>query len=144
MNLTENFRDSLLEILCETNMTHRMLEKEIGVSNGSISKWKNGKELPTLENLIKLSVKTGRSMDYLLGRSDQPTCFRGFTATLAERLTELCRTNGYTPYRLSRELSVKPDRVYSWIHGTSLPNLFHLCAIADIFGCSLDYLAGRT
>ncbi len=96
MNLTENFRDSLLEILCETNMTHRMLEKEIGVSNGSISKWKNGKELPTLENLIKLSVKTGRSMDYLLGRSDQPTCFRGFTATLAERLTELCRTNGYT------------------------------------------------
>ena len=36
-------------------------------------------------------------------------------------------------------------RQYQGLEGaTSVPNFYNLCALADHFGVSLDYLAGRT
>ena len=50
--------------------------KEIGVSSGSITSWKNGK-VPHHDTLIKISNYFGVSVDYLLGNTDKPTSKKG-------------------------------------------------------------------
>ena len=45
--------------------------KEIGLSSGIISKWKNG-GIPNGETLMKLAKYFDVSVDYLLGRTDNP------------------------------------------------------------------------
>lgn len=55
--------------LCQRNgMKPNPVGKEIGLSSGIISKWKNG-GVPTGETLIKLSKYFNVSVDYLLGIS---------------------------------------------------------------------------
>lgn len=46
--------------------------KEIGISSGIITKWKNESTLPNGETLIKIADYLGCSVDYLLGRTDNP------------------------------------------------------------------------
>lgn len=46
--------------------------KEIGISSGIISKWKNENTLPSGEILIKIANYLDCSVDYLLGRTDNP------------------------------------------------------------------------
>ncbi len=45
--------------------------KEMGISSGIISKWKSG-AIPSGENLIKLAQYFDCSIDYLVGRTDNP------------------------------------------------------------------------
>lgn len=46
--------------------------KTIGISSGVVSKWKNTGSLPNGETLIKLADYLDCSVDYLLGRTDNP------------------------------------------------------------------------
>ena len=56
--------------LCQRNgKKPNPVGKEIGLSSGIISKWKNG-GIPTGETLIKLARYFDVSVDYLLGRAN--------------------------------------------------------------------------
>ena len=48
------------------------LAKEIGISSGIITKWKTIGTLPNGETLIKIADYLDCSIDYLLGRTDNP------------------------------------------------------------------------
>lgn len=54
----------------EQGLTIQALEKASGLSNGSISKWKNSS--PKSEALARVADCLGCSTDYLLGRDDYP------------------------------------------------------------------------
>ena len=69
---------------------------------------------------------------------------------------QLIRTVSYQIYdrRLSKDLtmrelmtlvgSVDDHRVRTWECGEQLPNAVYLCRLADVLGCSVDELLGRT
>ena len=58
--------------LCEKrSIKPNPLAKEIGISSGIITKWKSG-GIPNGEMLIKLADYLDCSVDYLLGRTDNP------------------------------------------------------------------------
>lgn len=44
--------------------------KELGVSSGAVTKWKNG-TVPPADVLIKIATYFSVSVDYLLGKTDQ-------------------------------------------------------------------------
>lgn len=46
--------------------------KEIGISSGSVTKWKIEGSFPNGETLIKIADYLDCSVDYLLGRTDVP------------------------------------------------------------------------
>lgn len=46
--------------------------KEIGISSGTLTKWKSAGTLPNGETLIKIADYLDCSVDYLLGRTDYP------------------------------------------------------------------------
>lgn len=65
------FWDNFLKI-CETHNTKpNTVAKLIGISNATCTKWKNG-AIPNGETLLKLADYLGVSVDYLLGREQQP------------------------------------------------------------------------
>jgi len=58
--------------LCEENNTKpNTVAKTIGVSSATCTKWKNG-AIPNGDTLLKLADYLGVSVDYLLGRTDEP------------------------------------------------------------------------
>lgn len=70
------FSEKFIELLQKHETSTYKLTKETGLSNGMISDWKNGKRLPSAENLIKVADYFGVSIDYLLGRTDNPNVNR--------------------------------------------------------------------
>ena len=58
--------------LCEKlNIKPNALAKEIGISSGILTKWKKG-TIPSGEMLIKIADYLDCSVDYLLGRTNNP------------------------------------------------------------------------
>ena len=53
-------------------MTASQVSKKTGISTGNISDWKNGKSIPGGEALAKLADCLDCSVDYLLGRTENP------------------------------------------------------------------------
>jgi transcriptional regulator with XRE-family HTH domain len=66
------FSDNLTQFLHNKNITAYKLAKDIGISNGIISAWKNSASLPSGENLLKIANYLGCSIDELLGREVLP------------------------------------------------------------------------
>lgn len=52
-----------------------MLAKELGVSGGTVAMWETGKRKPQFEMFDKLCSFFDRSMDYILGASDDDRSF---------------------------------------------------------------------
>lgn len=64
--------------LCEKAGTKpNPVGKEIGISSGIITKWKNVGTLPNGETLLKIADYFNVSVDYLLGRTEYPEINNG-------------------------------------------------------------------
>ena len=62
----------------------------------------------------------------------------------AERIRELRLEHGLTQEAVGEIIGVKRYAVYSYEKGRACPEMKGLVALADYFGVSMDYLAGRT
>ena len=77
----ENLRKSV-------GISQGKLEKELGFSNGSISKWKNS--VPTHERLLKIASYFGVTVEYLINGegAEEKYYINDETAKLAQQLFE--------------------------------------------------------
>lgn len=66
LNLTNLFS------LLEKRGASKKLSEATGISTGNISDWRTGKSKPGAESLIKIADYLDCSVDYLLGRTDNP------------------------------------------------------------------------
>ena len=64
--------------------------------------------------------------------------------TFAERIKELRAEHNLTQEQLGEVIGVKHYSIYSYGKGRSYPEMRGLVMLADYFGVSMDYLAGRT
>lgn len=64
------FFERLEELRKSKKISQGKLEKELGFSNGSISKWKTS--MPTPERLQKIADYFGVSIEYLMSGKDEP------------------------------------------------------------------------
>lgn len=60
------------ELCISKNTKPNPVAKDIGISSGVVTKWKNGTTIPNGETLIKIADYLDCSVDYLLGRTDNP------------------------------------------------------------------------
>ena len=56
----------------ENNVTQQSVANALGVTVGNVQKFEYGTARPKLENVIKLADFFNVSLDYLVGRSDNP------------------------------------------------------------------------
>lgn len=70
-----------------TGLSQGKLEKELGFSNGSVSKWKTS--TPTPERLQKLADFFGVTVDYLMNGKEEPTQEKRMALSEQEELDAL-------------------------------------------------------
>lgn len=83
MDLTERIK----RMAAKQGITVQGLEKASGLSNGSISKWKNSS--PKSEALARVADCLGCSTDYLLGRNNKKPATVNIGDGLSEKKVQL-------------------------------------------------------
>ena len=71
-----DFSQRLSSLLIERQITAYRLSKDTGISDSMIARWKSGERSPSLENLLAIAGYFDVSIDYLLGRTDDPEAHR--------------------------------------------------------------------
>ena len=66
------FTDRFIEIMQKRNLSGYSVAKGTGISQGLMNEYKNGVKIPTVHNLVKIADYLQCSVDYLLGRTDNP------------------------------------------------------------------------
>lgn len=66
------FIERLMQILQEREISAYKLSKDTGIYQSTISQWKAGLQKPSLEAAEKIADYLECSVDYLLGRTDNP------------------------------------------------------------------------
>ena len=66
------FWDRFYELCIKRGTKPNQVGKSIGISSGTITKWKSTNALPNGESLTKIADYLDCSVDYLLGRTDVP------------------------------------------------------------------------
>lgn len=67
-----SFAQRLTNLMQIKNVTSYRIGKDTGISNRLIDYWKKGDKMPNAENLKKLADYFGVSVDYLLGKTENP------------------------------------------------------------------------
>ncbi|MGB9661911.1 MAG: helix-turn-helix domain-containing protein [Moorellaceae bacterium] len=70
--MVSRFGSRLKDLRISRKISQATLAIEIGVSQRAISYYESGKDIPTLDILIRLADFFDVSLDYLVGRSDDP------------------------------------------------------------------------
>lgn len=68
---------------------------------------------------------------------------RDRSAVTAVRIRELRKENGISQQKFADAVGVTKMTVVFWECGHCAPNPFNRAMIADVFGCSADWLTGR-
>lgn len=63
---------NLFKIIEERGISAKKLSDITGISTGNISDWKSGRCLPSISALITIADYLNISIDYLVGRTDDP------------------------------------------------------------------------
>lgn len=92
-------------------MGQRELARILGISSNQMNRYENGLNNPTAVMLIRLSEELGVSIDYLLGRSDDPLGYRGEDLSQEERklLEAYSIGDGSTLFRMVYERLQKQE-----------------------------------
>ena len=68
----ERFPERLKELRKSRQLSQITLAKKISASQSMVTKWETGKRQPTKEALLALAECFGVTVDYLVGRTDNP------------------------------------------------------------------------
>lgn len=69
--------EKIQEILDSKNIKASKMMKDLGFSSGLFSQWKAGKQQVSLEKIVSIATYFDCSVDYLLGRTDNPQTIDG-------------------------------------------------------------------
>lgn len=67
MNINDIFASRIAAAIKASKYTQKELATELGISEGNITNWKKGDNLPSLETMCKLAILLGNKIDYLVG-----------------------------------------------------------------------------
>lgn len=142
----ESFRENLRDLIDETGLSLRQLEKESGVSAMQYSRYLRD-SIPTIEVVLRIAKYFGCSVDYLFGldNAKNSTCYITYNYDISKfipRYTELLKANNISHYKFSKEQPFNESIFRHWQAGR-IPRLDIVYIIAKHFGASMDYLIGR-
>lgn len=60
--------NKILELLIDNNISEYRLIKELNFNENAFRFWRNGRQKPSLDALVKIADYFGVSLDYLVGR----------------------------------------------------------------------------
>lgn len=142
----EQFRENLRDLIDETGLSLRQLEKESGVSAMQYSRYLRD-NIPTIDVVLRIAKYFDCSIDYLFGldntkNSNHYKTYEYNISKFLPRYMELLKANNITHYKFSKDQPFNESILRHWQAGR-VPRLDIVYIIANYFGSSMDYLIGR-
>ncbi len=72
MSLVNGMKNNLKILRKQKGLTQISLQMQTGIEQALLSKFENGERIPPTETLLRLAEFYDVSIDYLLGRTDNP------------------------------------------------------------------------
>ena len=143
--ILSKFSESFTELLLQHNIAPSAFAKIIGCGKGTISRYQSGQKLPSLNILLRMADYFQCSTDYLLGLETE-LYTRTFQSVIPfqQRLPVFCQTLGITKYQIEHKAKIAQSAIYKWQNGTGIPSVDSLIKISQAFGCSIDFILGRS
>jgi len=142
-----NFSTRLKDLRKGTEISQTALGKEIGVTLKQIQRYESGENEPTMSVLVRLSRYFGVTIDFLVGKSDLPDYSASEDTApfpmMCIRLRQLREAKGLDVFYVAEMIKDSPRNYAGYEEGEVLPRLRTICALADFFDVSLDFLTGR-
>lgn len=76
----QTFGERLAELRIKSGFTQKVIGEKVGVSKSAFANYESGERHPNFETIVKIADALNVSVDYLLGRTEQP-----FMAVAEER-----------------------------------------------------------
>ena len=144
---SNDIADKINCILKVQNKSQKIMLEDCGLNKNAISTMLSRNSMPKADNLAKIADYLNVSVDYLLGRTNNPEV--NDSSKLCgdfmfwERFYSLCEKANIKPNPLAKQLGISSGVLNKWKNG-GIPNSNSLVKIADYFSVSTDYLLGRT
>lgn len=144
MNLS-NFVESLSELISQSNLSVKEFAEQLGCEKATIYRYLRGIKMPSVEMTVKMADFFACSTDYLLGlETDKyPRRFKP-CPSFQEQLPILCEKLKTNKYQIQKKTGIAESAIYNWQNGNSSPNIDTIIKIANAFGCSVDFVIGRS
>ena len=137
-----NFRENVLEVLKEREISIKNFCKQVGIGKNSIYNLKN--HSPNLETALKIANNLKLSLDFLTGRTDNGEEFmpKHNEINFYNNLEKLLEKSTTTKAKFYKELKFSTDLLTRWKNG-AVPYLSNIILIADYFNVEIEELLGR-
>lgn len=145
MSYSTEFKRIFAELIEDMDCKKSEIPKKLGIDYNIYVKIKEYGAIPRPVILERIADYFNVSVEYLLGRTDDPYFERSAKKhTFRERYDQLRVAKGMTEYAVAKMLHIGTSYTTSWKKHGYIPSLDYLLTLAEIFGVSLDYLLGRT
>jgi len=125
------------------NLQQKDIARFLNISSVTYYRYENNKREPSMSILMALADYFDVSIDYLVGRSDNPNKSPSEDVdTFLARLRALRKSQNITQEDISKILNIGMTSYYHYEHGRREPSMSTLIALADYFDVSIDYLVG--
>ena len=140
------FRENLRDLIDDTNLSLRQLEKVSGVSAMQYSRYLRD-SIPTIDVVLRIAKFFNCSIDFLFGldNSRNMSQYKTYEYDISKflpRYMKLLEENNITHYKFSLNQPFNESILRHWQAGRT-PRLDIVYIIANYFGSSMDYLIGR-
>ncbi len=144
MIILKNFAERLEELMFDAHLKTAELAKILDVNRATVSRYLQGKLLPSVQTTIQLADYFKCSVDYLLGLSIENSSEKFKTCPpFCEQFKFLLQHYHYSVYRLVHEADMNESTLFFWKAGTHEPTIDNVVRLAKIFDCTVDSVLGR-
>ena len=145
MDNLSKLSETLDSLMFECDLTLTQLANEVGIHKAYLSRYLHCVMTPSVENLVKLADYFQCTTDFLLGRAleNHPTAFHP-CPPFSEQLKVLKEHFKCPWWNFYKTAHISSSRFYEWKNGTRTPTLDCIVFLADGFGCTVDFIIGRT
>lgn len=162
MSTRIKFAQRLAEIRLRSNLSKTAMAKKLDVSPPVYQRYESDKRRPAFEQLVAMADRLCVSLDYLVGRTDDPddslfahagllpgSNLSGNTETtmpyrIAIRLRTLREGKGLSQARAASESGVDLDAYQSYEDGSAALGISDAIRLARLYGVSVEYIACET
>jgi len=126
----------------EEYISAQKLAHKIGLAPTTVQTWVR-KGMPiALDSLLAVCEYFNCTADYFCCRSEERGRFNKAPIIYIERIKTLLKKNKISMDTLAAKMDAKRSSINNWISGRTKLWSASLIKLADIFGCSIDYILG--
>lgn len=130
--------------LDERDMKSYKLAEASGCNKTAVNNWLYRRQMPSAKALMRLADYMNVSLDYMLGLKKTPDIIRSGTPEKFARRVNRLQNGEITSYQIAKICGTGTSAVSKWKDFSRLPKIEILIKLSALFGCSVDYLLGRT